>query len=178
MPLIRPFRDFSEHEVLNFYALDTSSGTRGQFVTFANGSGWTADDQFQTQPVGASYARTVSNRYAVPGRVTVINTTGGTAAGPLGLLLYDVSETDENGELLIFKPQKAAEMQTVVSGQVVPILTRGVVLYSGVSGIPMAGTNAYCDVNGGLTTFTGANVVGKFLGTKSSQGFVLLKVTL
>ena len=50
---------------------------------------------------------------------------------PLGMLLYDVREDDENGEKLIFNPRKAAENDYVISGQAVPILTRGIVLYSG-----------------------------------------------
>ena len=41
---IRPFRDFSDHDVNNLYALNTSTGVKGQFVKIA--VGWTNDDQF------------------------------------------------------------------------------------------------------------------------------------
>lgn len=172
MPTIRPLRDINEHEVINFFALDAASGSKGTFVKIT-GNGWTNDDQLSVSPVGNQYHNTVSNRYSVPSRVSVANS----GDIPLGILLYDVTEVDENGELLIYKPQKAAEMQAVVSGQVVPILTRGTVLYSGVNGTPVAGQTAWLDNNGGITC-TGFNAVGKFLGTKDSHNWVLVKITL
>jgi len=67
-------------------------------------------------------------------------------------LLNDVREVDENGEKLIFKPRKAAEMQCAVSGQAVPIAIRGVFLYSGIAGDPTAQGVAYATGDGGLST--------------------------
>ena len=96
----------------------------------------------------------------------------------LGITLYDVKETDENGEKLVFNPRKAAELQAVVSGQAVPVMTRGVVLYNGVGGTPAAGGAAYAAANGVITATAGGSTIGKFLGAKDADGNVLVKIEL
>jgi hypothetical protein len=45
----------------------------------------------------------------------------------LGLTLYQTAAIDENGQKLLYYPQKALETQSVLPGQAVPVLTRGVV---------------------------------------------------
>ena len=111
---------------------------------------------------------------------------------PLGLTLFDVAEVDENGEKLIYNPRKATEMQAVVSGQAVPVLTKGIVLYSGnlTSGganSVTAGSPIYADaLNGGAlsasateSTGSAAQVqVGTALGSVDEDGFILLKIDL
>ena len=100
---------------------------------------------------------------------------------PLGMLLYDVREDDENGEKLIFNPHKAAENDFVIGGQAVPVLTHGIVLYSGA-------TLAADTVNPGDTVVTAAGelakdadhvakapAVGKALGMKDANNHILLK---
>lgn len=179
---IKPFRSYSDHAVLQLYRYSgTLPITKGNFVKII-GSGVVAADNetnLQLGDVGASYNNTVSKRYGVQPAVTVCPT----GEAVIGMLLSDVRETDENGELLILHPRKAAEMQAVPSGQVVPILTAGIFLYSGVDGSPTPGAIAY--VSGGAvttsstnTTSTSNSIVGKFLGNKDSTGFVLLKIAI
>jgi hypothetical protein len=100
-------------------------------------------------------------------------------------MLNDVRITDDNGEYLIYKPARAAELSAVASGQAVPVLTKGLILYK-VAGIS-AGHVAFSGPNGTITgaaTVPGANtpatrtVVGKFLGATDSDGFALLKLDL
>ena len=99
------------------------------------------------------------------------------------MMLYDVRDTDENGELLKYNPRKAAEMQAVIPGQAVPVVTRGIFLVQGVLGTPSAGGTAYAGGTGQITASTGsggiANVaIGKFLGAADTNGETLVKLAL
>ena len=103
----------------------------------------------------------------------------------MGVLLHDVKETDENGEKLVFNPRKAAEMEVALSGQAVPVLTRGIVLYSGTNlaaQTPAVGTKLYFDASGELNTGviddTAGAHVGVCLGGKDSNSHVLVKINL
>jgi hypothetical protein len=99
----------------------------------------------------------------------------------------DVRELDENGEKLVYNPRKAAEMNVVVSGQVVPVLTKGVVLYEGVNSSLIstsanAGAPVYVSSTAGELTTTdpgGTAVVGRLLGKPvaiNSKSVALIKV--
>ena len=101
------------------------------------------------------------------------------------MLLYDVREDDENGEKLIFNPRKAAENDYVISGQAVPILTRGIVLYSGATlaaDTVSPGDTVYAAAAGELAKdadhVSKAPAVGKALGTKDANNHMLLKIEL
>ena len=176
---IRPFRDYDEHDVINLY---TFSGalpvTKGHMVTVTRGWLNTAEQNVRLGDVGASYHNTVSERYGVDAHVglSTASTTN------LGMMLYDTKETDENGEKLIFNPRKAVEMEVCVSGQAVPVMTRGVVLYSGTqlaSETVAVGAALYSDANGELTTGVGAGgSVGRALGGKDANNQVLVRINL
>jgi hypothetical protein len=187
---LRPFRDYSEHEVVNYFTYSGANEsaavvkTKGAVVTVvAPGFQPFSTGLLGTNPienigsVGAAYGNTLSDRWGTVAKVTVASS----GDQPLGITLMDVRELDENGEKLAFKPRKAAEMGVVVSGQTVPILTRGVVLYSGVNAT--AGQVAYLAVgaNGSLsaatTLPTNAIKVGTFLGT-AVNGVAPLKIQL
>lgn len=58
----------------------------------------------------------------VPYKVTKVASTG---ERPIGILLKDVRAVDENGENLQYYPRKKEELQCVISGEAVPIATRG-----------------------------------------------------
>ena len=45
----------------------------------------------------------------------------------MGLTLLQTANYDENGEKLLYYPQKQLETQSVLTGQAVPILTKGIV---------------------------------------------------
>jgi hypothetical protein len=186
---LRPFRNYSEHDVIGVFtysgAAESSSVvlTKGAVVK-VEGAGF---QPYSTNDlgspieslgsVGASYNNVVSNRYGLTSKVSLASS----GSRPLGLTLLDVRELDENGEKLVFNPRKAAEMNVVVSGQSVPVLTRGVVLYSGVNAT--AGQVAYLveNANGNITAGNslpnGAPKIGVFLGT-SVNGIAPLKIEL
>lgn len=180
MPVtIRPFRSVSEYETINLFKHISGVATKGMLVRISSGF---LNDRSQLEMVsnpGAAYGNTVSTRWTVRPYVTTCHSG---ATDTIGMLLYDVAETDENGEKLIFNPQKQAEMQCVLSGQAVPILTRGIVLYSGVveTNTPVAaGGVAYANNFGAVGTEGSSTFkVGRFLGPKDANGHCLLKLEL
>jgi len=195
---LKPFRSYDEHDVVNLFALDypvfdlnvdDAKIKKGKLVTVSNG--WKNTDEAldshglggaaATTSPGKSFANTVSLRYGTTARVNP--TASGVA--PLGITLWDMAERDENGEKLLYHPRKAAEMQAVISGQTMPVLTKGIVLYKGqLTDVAVgAGVNVYNSTsgNGELSIdnpSSTATKVGKTLGAKDDQGYVLLKVEL
>jgi hypothetical protein len=181
---LRPFRSYDENDVLNVFTFSGACEspsivlTKGAFVKvvapgFQPVAGNTLGNPIESLgAVGASYNNVVSDRYGALPKVTAA--TSGTAV--LGITLIDIRELDENGEKLVFNPRKAAEM-----GVVVPVLTRGVVLYSGVTAtagqvaqIAFAGEGEIVASN---SLLAGATKVGTFLGT-SVNGIAPLKIEL
>jgi len=190
---LRPFRDYDEHDVLNLFSYDTtglSAGsiniTKGSLVKIA--TGWKNYDsgvelggglEFIGSAGTLSPTNVVSQRYGVTAKV-VVSTTGET---PIGMMLYDVRDADENGELLKYNPRKAAEMQVLIPGQAVPVVTRGIFLVQGVLGTPSAGGTAYAGGTGQITASTGGGgtvnvAIGKFLGAADTNGETLVKLAL
>jgi len=178
-----PFRQVSENDVVNLFAYNGSAATRGLVIKLDTSNGWKLSDGFGLDSINNSVANTVSDRYNVKARVSTC--TSGDVA--FGMLMYDVAETDENGEKLIYHPRKAHEMQVSVSGQAVPVLTKGIVLIkmdtADANGATIAaGTNAYADDAGIVAATTDTtppvdfNRIGTFLGPVDTNGEVLVKL--
>ena len=184
---LRPFRDYSEHDVLTLFSFDDPAVSLGTSDTVYAGScvkvknGWRNDDETQfLGDVGADFANTVSDRYGTS--ATVEYTDGGDDEAALGITLYDVREYDENGEALKFNPRKAAELQAVLSGQAVPVATRGVFLMATGAWASSPGATFNQDVfatgNGQVTTLGAKainNRIGRTLGHPDSDGSILVK---
>jgi hypothetical protein len=181
MATIRPFRDYSEHEVINLFALQ-GEANKGTFVT-AVGSGF--DLSAQSAFGNDSFiGGTVSARFNVANRVAPAPS-GTIPARVLGMTLKDVKSVDENGYPLKFEPRKAAERDLVISGEAVPVVKRGLFLYSGVneaggacafgSGLAIADAS-----NGELKVVApgSALAVAEALGPKDANGFVLIDIKL
>lgn len=184
---LKPFRSYDEHDVVNLYAYSGVIGAgagdkiaKGTLVKVVGG-GWksSSDPTELLGAVGASYAGTVAQRYGTVAKVG-LSTSGAVA---FGVTLHDIGEVDENGELLKFNPRKAAEMEMVLSGQTVPVLTRGILLYSGDSlgSVASANVKLYAANNGGITQLnsdTGGYYIGKSLGESDEDGYTLIKLEL
>lgn len=179
MPALKPYRQYSEENVINgfFRYNGTLPVQAGTFVKVT--SGWLADQHSSLLgDVGAAYSNEVSQRWGLPATVGACTASGDIT---VGVLLNDVREVDENGEKLIFKRQKAIENGWTISGEGVRVLSKGIVLYSGVNGNPTAGAAAFLGTDGGPNTSgTVANLnvtrVGTFLSPKDGSGWVLLKL--
>lgn len=179
MPTLLPFRQYDEFDVINLFAYSgTHPVNRGTFVKPV-ASGWRTDEtdtEFLGSP-GAAFANTVSLRYGTIPRVTA----AGTGDNVIGMLLYDVKETDENGEKLIYKPRKAAEMQVALSGQTVPLATAGMFLWSGtINGTVSAGAGLYPSGVGELTVnpINQVKSVGYTLGMANGLGHTLIQLNV
>lgn len=176
-----PDRSISEHDVINLYSLNTASGEAGSFVKVVNGDLSNDPVRYVGRDGGnGGFANSLGNgtsRYPeVPYKVGLCGGTGD-AGLAIGILLRDVRETDENGEKLLFYPEKKAELQCVVSGEAVPIARAGIVemnsrgFTNGV--VPAVGDMAVLAANGTVTgvAFSALSaeqkdaVVGKFIGT-------------
>ena len=173
MPTLRPFRDYNEKDVINLFSysgavIDTTyqiQATKGTLVKIT-GPGFVPSTE-PIQMIGSYGNFQVNNfvaqRYGTVPAVTV----AGPGDSPIGMLLFDVRELDENLIPLKYNPRKAAEMEVAISGTTVPIVTKGTFLYSGVvvsGAVPVtAGAPAYV-TSSGLVTTSGANRIGKFLG--------------
>lgn len=176
MATIRPFRDYDEHEVVNLFAFDGGLANKGTFVTAA-GSGFdlSAEAAFGND---SFIDGTVSARFNVASKVAPA-ASGTPASSVLGMMLKDVRSVDENGYPLKFEPRKAAERDVVISGEAVPVVKRGLFLYSGVFGTPAFGSGLAVNANGELRVDnTASTMVAKALGPKDTNGFVLIDIKL
>ena len=185
---LEPFRDYSEHDVLNLFAFGDEAVALGTTDVVYAGScvkvktGWSNSNEVQDMigNVGAVYDNTVSQRWGVASDVEY--TDGGADEAALGITLYDVREYDENGEALKFNPRKQDELQCSLTGQAVPIATRGVFLMATGAWASSAGIVQNQDVfatGNGQVTNLGAkavnNRIGRTLGGPSTDGSVLVK---
>ena len=175
---IRPFRDYSEHEVINLFALEGETN-KGTFVTAKNnGFDLTAQPNFEND---SFIDNTISARFNVANRL-IAAPSGTIPSMVLGMTLKDVRSVDENGYPLKFEPRKAAERDLIISGEAVPVVKRGVFLYSGIEGSPVFGDGlAISDAgDGSLKVVAPGNTsaVAKALGPKDVNGFALIDIKL
>ena len=198
-----PFRQYDENDVINFYSLDAETGEAGSVVRVSSANLDQEPVKYVERGDSNSYDNTLGHGLSlypeVPYKVTKMTGTG-VNLRPLGILLRDVRAKDENGENLLYYPEKKEELQCVVSGEAVPIATRGLfavnakALKNGV--VPALGSIAVCSTNGTLTgvmhdsasTEQKHTHVGKFIatGTRESKSttdafagsYAILKVEL
>ena len=161
---ILPFRQYDENDVINMFALGnayvnesttgSSFGDAGVFVAVD-----TAD--FNADPVTygtdsylgkTDYPFVGANQYPSVS-LKVKPAVSGTAL--LGLTLRQTAKYDENGEKLLYYPQKKEELQCVLPGQAVPVATRGVFTISS------AAYTGSLTVGGGIKLTTGVAASGK-----------------
>ena len=144
-----PFRQYNEHDVINlFRASDTiitsipaSEDVAGVAAPNQNGNHDNgvlvsiASADFTKEPVEygtdaylgkTDYPHIGRNQYpkATPTYDVATDT------GALGVALRQTLTHDENGEKMLYYPQKALELNAVLPGQAVPILTRGLITVS------------------------------------------------
>ncbi len=131
-----PFRQYDENDVINLFANDASdanpttnsNGSAGVFVSIKSGGG-----NFSKDPVtyvdrtelSASQSHT-RNQYPEVQLKVEAAASAAKAGEVIGVTLKQTLEQDENGEKLLYNPVKRDELQAVLSGQAVPIATRGI----------------------------------------------------
>lgn len=179
---IKGYRDYSEHEVLNgLFSFTASSGDKGTFVELV-GSGILPDELNGWGPSIDGIANTVSQRYVT---TTKVQPAPSGSNRVVGMMLYDVRDVGTFGESLLQNPEERAERQCVLSGQAVPIATRGLFMIKGHSGTATGGSAAYLGPQAGViqavsATIAGVNGqrVGTFLGATGRDGYALFKLSI
>lgn len=180
MANIKQFRDYDDHDVINLFTVNDPSLNKGTFVQPTSSNGVNFSDPTLVGNI-SPFSNSQSTLFSVPWKVTAA-TSGKKPGEVVGMLLKDHRSFDENGENLVFKPRKAAEMDVTTSGQAVPILTKGVVLINGFAGAPAFGSGAAIGDNSDgnlkvVSPYDPATCVGKFLGA-AGGGYALLKINL
>lgn len=131
-----PFRQYDENDVINLFANDTSdakpttngNGSAGVFVSVKSGGGNFSKDPItyvDRTELSASYDH-VKNQYPEVQLKVTAAAVGAFAGEVLGITLKQTLEKDENEEKLLYNPVKRDELQAVLSGQAVPIATKGI----------------------------------------------------
>ena len=150
-----PFRQYSDHDVINMFAnqiVDDNpstdgDGSAGVLVKVLSGNlkKDTIDFMASSSYLGKTdYPFLGADKYPTVPLRCIAATTG---APVLGVTLNQTIANDENGEKLIYNPIKRDELQAVLSGQAVPVATRGLFTFS---------TSAYTE---GATFIPGALAV-------------------
>ena len=133
---ILPFRQYSDHDVVNMYAVisadvltsttDTGAGDAGVFVKVSDGNFDNDPVTYQTNSyLGKTDYPFVGTTDMYP--EVNLKITGSTSGEiPLGMTLYQTAKNDENGEKLLYNPQKQEELQAMLPGQAVPVATKGI----------------------------------------------------
>ena len=200
---ILPYRDYSEHDVLNLFSLDTGAYTIADAKSDAvagsafdsgvvvkvktgelpgdlpGGLSEHASDEDLRNYLGASptSAHIGYNAYPYNG-MTVEPADAGEVA--VGITLRETLAYDENGEKLLYYKQKLDEAQAVLPGQTVPVLTRGLVLLdsNAVTGNPGIGVQLEVGADGTLVQDTSAgNALVATVVAKSGSDKFLCKIS-
>jgi hypothetical protein len=164
---ILPFRQYDDHDVVNLYrvadgmVLDSTtgagSGDAGTFVKVSAGN-------FSADPVSygtdsylgkTDYPFVGRNQYP---KVSLQVVPAGAGDFPLGITLLQTAKNDENGEKLLYNPQKAAELQSALPGEAVPIATKGIFTIS--SDAFQGALGGSLAVGSGIKASTGGTVTG------------------
>ena len=139
-----PFRQYAEQDVVNLYSNatcnestdSTGGGDAGVFVSVVSGNlnqGPTMYDHNVPSSISwntAGIPHLGKDGYPiVPLKVDAAEA-GAVPGTVLGVTLYQTALKDENGEKLLYYPQKALESQAVLSGQAVPVLSKGIITLS------------------------------------------------
>lgn len=181
-----PFRQYSEHDVINLFASDTvdstpsigGNGSAGVFVKVSAGN-------LDLDPITYATNDTVLGKTDYPflGAAQYpsvpLTFTAATAGSPvLGITLNQTLLTDENGEKLLYNPVKRAELQAVLSGQAVPVATRGIFTLADtaidwVDASMTVNNHLIISANAGKVSGLAASTVSPITGTTSIVGRIL-----
>lgn len=132
-----PFRQYNETDVINMFAMgtgfinesvtDSGNGDAGVFVTVESGNlnldTIVYDSAYDSYLGKTTYPYVGVNQYP---RVSLSLKPATSGDALVGMTLRQTAKTDENGEKLLYYPQKAEELMCMLPGQSVPVVKRGV----------------------------------------------------
>jgi hypothetical protein len=164
---ILPFRQYDDQDVVNLYRVadgmvldsttDAGSGDAGTFVKVSAGD-------FSADPVAyatdsylgkTDYPHVGRNQYP---KVSLQVEPAGAGDIPLGITLLQTAKNDENGEKLLYNPQKAAELQSALPGEAIPVATKGI--FTVASSAFQGSLGGDLAIGSGIKASTGGTVTG------------------
>jgi hypothetical protein len=174
-----PFRQYIEQDVINLYSLKhgdvpavgsidplsdpsvNGENDSGVVVTIADGDFDKGIEYTSESYLGKTdYPHIGANGYP---QVTGMRITAADKADtPLGITLRQTLTHDENGEKLLYYRQKMIELQAVLPGEVVPVLTRGLITLDSsafvANEVPEVGATVYTGAGGKLSDVATAGI--------------------
>jgi hypothetical protein len=164
-----PFRQYSDNDVINMFALGTGyvnnsttgvgNGDAGVFVTVESGNlnvdTITYDNAYSAYLGKTNYPHVGVNQYP---RVSISVKPATSGDSLLGMTLRQTAMYDENGEKLLYYPQKAEDLMCMLPGQAVPVAARGIFTLSATAFTATIGTGAnQIGIGSGLKLPSGAS---------------------
>lgn len=189
---LKPFRDYSEHDVINMFAA-TGVLQKGTLVAVSSAVGNTnvfqntgAPPATPYQTVSTTFGSAPSYAYTTRGSVawtvkaatSPTTVTGAGAVGDtcIGMLLYEVASTNRFGEDYRYRPNwDREEQQVVVVGDAVPIVKRGTFHTNNISGTAAAGSGFTANAGRFLVqAYNKGTSLGTFLTSADADGYALV----
>jgi hypothetical protein len=185
-----PFRQYNETDVINMFALgtgfinesvtDSGNGDAGVFVTVESGNlnldTIVYDSAYDSYLGKTNYPHVGVNQYP---RVSLSLKPATSGDALVGMTLRQTAKFDENGEKLLYYPQKAEELMCMLPGQAVPVAKRGVFTLAAAAfagSVPGVGSGFKLPsgVSGKVTGCTNADAqkIGSVLATGSRTASV------
>jgi hypothetical protein len=185
-----PFRQYNETDVINMFALgtgfinesvtDSGNGDAGVFVTVESGNlnldTIVYDSAYDSYLGKTNYPHVGVNQYP---RVSLSLKPATSGDALVGMTLRQTAKFDENGEKLLYYPQKAEELMCMLPGQAVPVAKRGVFALAAAAfagSVPGVGSGFKLPsgVSGKVTGCTNADAqkIGSVLATGSRTASV------
>ena len=177
---IRGRREYDEHDVVHLFrasdgmvlvtTTDAGSGYAGTFVKVKAGN-------FNADPVSygadsylgkTDYPHVGRNQYP---KVSLEVEPAGVGDIPLGITLMQTAKNDENGEKLLYNPQKAAELQAAIPGQAIPVATKGI--FTIASAAFQGDLGGDLIIGNGIKASTAGTVTGCAVGDTGSFGTII-----
>ena len=133
---ILPFRQYSDHDVVNLFSViasdvntattDSGAGDAGLFVKVADGNFDNDPVTYQTNSYLGDTSYPFLGTTEMYPEVNLKITGAADEDHCIGMTLFQTAKNDENGETLLYNPQKQEELQAMLPGQAVPIATKGI----------------------------------------------------
>ena len=133
---ILPFRQYSDHDVVNLFSViasdvntattDSGAGDAGLFVKVADGNFDADPITYQTNSYLGDTSYPFLGTTEMYPEVNLKITRAADEDHCIGMSLFQTAKNDENGEKLLYNPQKQEELQAMLPGQAVPIATKGI----------------------------------------------------